>query len=51
MQRGQERIREAAKLGFRTVIAAARQQAEAGDRRRALIAVERVDDALAILAE
>ena len=51
MQRGQDRIREAAKLGFTTVLIPTRQQAEAGIDGVRVIAVDRVDDALAALRE
>jgi DNA repair protein RadA/Sms len=49
VQRGQERIREAAKLGFRTILLPAANKPKQGVDGVDIVAVSRVADALAFL--
>jgi DNA repair protein RadA/Sms len=49
VQRGQERIREAAKLGFKTVLIPSANKPKHGIDGVAIHTVDRVDDALGIL--
>ena len=51
VQRGQERIREAAKLGFRTVMLPSANKPKQGVDDVTLVAVDRIDAALAYLRE
>ena len=51
VQRGQERIREAAKLGFKTVLIPTANKPKQGIDGVTILTVDRVDDALAILRE
>jgi DNA repair protein RadA/Sms len=51
VQRGQERIREAAKLGFKTVLIPTANKPKQGIDGVMILTVDRVDDALAILRE
>jgi len=51
VQRGQERIREAAKLGFRTVLIPVANKPKQGTENVKIIAVKRVDDALEAIRE
>ena len=49
MARGQERVREAAKLGFKRVILPVGNQPKKGEADIELIAVRRLDEALDVL--
>jgi len=51
VQRGQERIREAAKLGFRTVLIPTANKPKQGIDGVKILAVDRVDQALALLRD
>ena len=51
VQRGQERIREAAKLGFKTVLIPTANKPKQGIDGVTILTVDRVDDALAMLRE
>ena len=51
VQRGQERIREAAKLGFKTVLIPTANKPKQGIDGVKILTVERVDQALALLRE
>ena len=51
VQRGQERIREAAKLGFKTVLIPTANKPKQGIDGITILTVDRVDDALAIVRE
>jgi len=51
VQRGQERIREAAKLGFKTVLIPTANKPKQGIDGITILTVDRVDDALAIMRE
>jgi DNA repair protein RadA/Sms len=51
VQRGQERIREAAKLGFETFVIPNLNKPKQAPEGTRIIAVNRVDDALTLLRE
>ncbi|MEP6679781.1 MAG: DNA repair protein RadA [Betaproteobacteria bacterium] len=51
VQRGQERIREAAKLGFRTVLLPTANKPRQGTEAVTLVTVDRIDDALGYLRD
>jgi DNA repair protein RadA/Sms len=51
VQRGQERIREAAKLGFKTVLIPTANKPKQGTDAVKILTVDRVDEALALLRE
>jgi DNA repair protein RadA/Sms len=51
VQRGQERIREAAKLGFKTVLLPTANKPKQGVDGVKLLVVDRVDQALALLRD